>query len=115
MFHIYWPVIALVGAVVLVAILVTLRLTKACGVRFTAPPERPLRTYLPESDNDAMFDAVAHSQMPVAMSEMRSAAAGGGGGSVQGGGSIIGDDFEPHSNLDASMSPEGRRDFGVDC
>ena len=22
--------------------------------------------------------------------------------------------FEPHSNLDASMSPEGRRDFGVD-
>ena len=23
-------------------------------------------------------------------------------------------EFEPHSNLDASMSPEGRRDFGVD-
>jgi hypothetical protein len=53
MFHLYWPVIALVAAVTIVAIVLVLMLGgRLCGdrwVRTNALPDRPLKTYLPET------------------------------------------------------------------
>ena len=54
MFHLYWPVMALVAATVLVVVLLVLMLggrTRLCGrncIRTDALPDRPLKTYLPE-------------------------------------------------------------------
>lgn len=53
MFHLYWPVIALVAAFAIVAIVLVLMLGgRLCGanwVRTEALPDRPLKTYLPET------------------------------------------------------------------
>ncbi len=51
MFIPYWPVLALVVSLILVAIFLTLLVSeKVCrrGVRHGALPERPLDTYLPD-------------------------------------------------------------------
>ena len=53
MFHLYWPVIALVAAVVIVVVVLVLMLGgRICGntlVRTEALPDRPLKTYLPDT------------------------------------------------------------------
>ena len=48
MFHIYWPVTTLLAAVALIAVFLTLKLSKMCGANFAPPPERPLKSYLPD-------------------------------------------------------------------
>ena len=53
MFHLYWPVAALVAAFVIVSTVLLLMLGgRLCGgrcARTDALPDRPLKTYLPES------------------------------------------------------------------
>ena len=55
MFHVYWPVIALVASFVLISTVLLLMLggrMKCCGKkcgRTEALPDRPLKTYLPET------------------------------------------------------------------
>ena len=53
MFHLYWPVIALVAAVAIVLVVLVLMLGgRLCGntlVRTEALPDRPLKTYLPDT------------------------------------------------------------------
>lgn len=120
MFHLYWPVIALVAAVTIVAIVLVLMLGgRLCGdrwVRTNALPDRPLKTYLPETEDDAIFQAVQ---------EQRSAPFPSGFREVEESPSthlelepqIQFHEQEPvnlsYSNPDASMSPEGRREFGA--
>lgn len=110
MFHIYWPVIALVAGVLLVVLLLTLSMVgNFCGARNTALPDRDLKTYLPDHNDDEDEEVFA--------------AAG------------TGDEFPPQSfetvdimmqpqgipsyepgipyPLDQSMSPEGRREFEI--
>ena len=55
MFHIYWPVIALVASFVLISTILLLMLAgrmrccgKQCG-RMETLPDRPLKTYLPQT------------------------------------------------------------------
>ena len=48
MFAVYWPVMAFVASLVLVAALLTLSLARFCRARMTPLPERDLSTYLPE-------------------------------------------------------------------
>ena len=53
MFHLYWPVIALVAAFVLiVSVLLLMMGGRMCSgkcARLDALPDRPLKTYLPDS------------------------------------------------------------------
>ena len=120
MFHVYWPVAALVAAVVLILIFIALSAGgRICGenlIRTSALPDRATKTYLPESDEDAIFNAVREER------ESHFAA-----GSIRSGGmpdpsmevemepQIQFQEQEPvnlsYSNLDASMSPEGRQQF----
>lgn len=50
MFHVYWPVTALVAAViVIIALLVVMKFAGLCRARTTTLPMRPLDTYLPDN------------------------------------------------------------------
>jgi len=118
MFHLYWPVAALVAAFVIISSVLLLMLGgRLCGgrcARTDALPDRPLKTYLPESEDDALRaynvqqaepssgfrgeedypsthlelepQMQFHEQEPVNLS---------------------------YANPDASMSPEGRREYGL--
>jgi len=107
MFQVYWPVIALVAAVLLVALLLTLSLVgKMCGARTEALPDRDLKTYLPDADDDEVDDEAfaAEPALPQSFETV----------------DIM---MQPHPtqayepgipySLDASMSPEGRREFEI--
>jgi hypothetical protein len=110
MFLPYWPVLSLVVGLVLVAIFIVLGLAgKVCRARHEALPDRSVDSYLPEADryvSEAEQDQnLASCEMP----DMEMFPQGGRGGEDPAG------RFEPGItfHLDQSMSPEGRREYGV--
>ena len=48
MFALYWPVMALVAALVIIVTVLAINMSKICRVRMDPLPERDLNTYLPE-------------------------------------------------------------------
>jgi hypothetical protein len=109
MFQAYWPAIALVAAVLLVVLILTLGLVgNFCGARNDALPDRDLKTYLPDhNDNEEedVFAATSGDEFPPQSFETVDIMMQPQG--VQ--------SYEPGIPypLDASMSPEGRREFEI--
>lgn len=119
MFHLYWPVIALVASVVITVIILVLMLGgRVCRslVRTEALPDRPLKTYLPETEDDAIFQAVQE-QRASSFPEGFRAVDENPSTHLELEPQIQHHEQEPvnlsYSNPDASMSPEGRREYGL--
>lgn len=108
MFQIYWPVIALVAGILLITLILTLSLVGSiCGARNTALPDRDLKTYLPDyngTDEEEMFaqpgDEFPPSSIETVDIQMQHQGI---------------PSYEPGIPypLDASMSPDGRREFEI--
>jgi len=125
MFIAYWPVLGFVVGLVLVAVFTALLMAgRVCRARHETLPERPLSSYLPDTDQFDMdmenFDSNASDPMnhggdvgpvnpegPTYPQQFQQQQQGGLEGGAAGGMGAI------QYSLDASMSPEGRREFGV--
>lgn len=116
MFHVYWPVIALVAAFVLIATVLMLMLGgRLCGgrcARIEALPDRPLKTYLPDSDADAIFQAVQAEPSSGFRDVEENAST-----HLELEPQMVFHEQEPvnlsYTNPDASMSPDGRLEYGI--
>jgi hypothetical protein len=113
MFLAYWPVLALVVTLVLVAIFASLALAgRVCRARHETLPEGALESYLPESEDvyeeGVNIDPTIMNELPDIQMQLQ-------GGVGPGGEDPLHGQFEPgiSYHLDQSMSPEGRKEFGV--
>lgn len=66
MFALYWPVMALVAALIMIVSVMAISMSKLCRVRMEPLPERDLNTYLPEDEanDEAIFQDFDQASAP---------------------------------------------------